>query len=116
MSPSPEWQVLLEGFRPLFTKPGYRYFCAFVLVFAHLDRRLWVTQVILAGLVERHFTSFYRFLRRAAGPSPPFASTSGSSAKSAARTEPAAALSAWTIPFVARRAGSSPGWAGITTR
>jgi hypothetical protein len=64
MSPSPEWQVLLEGFRPLFTKPGYRYFCAFVLVFAHLDRRLWVTQVVLAGLIERHFTSFYRFLRQ----------------------------------------------------
>jgi hypothetical protein len=64
MAPSPEWQVLLEGFRPLFTKPGYRYFCAFVLVFAHLDRRLWVTQVVLAGAVERHFTSYYRFLRQ----------------------------------------------------
>ena len=62
--PSPEWQVLLEPFRTLFTKPGYRYFCAFVLVFAHLDRRLWVTKVILTGLIpERHFTSFYRFLR-----------------------------------------------------
>jgi DDE superfamily endonuclease len=66
MRPSPEWQVLLEPFRSLFTKPGYRYFCAFVLVFAHLDRRLWVTQVILAGLVDRHFTSFYRFLREGA--------------------------------------------------
>jgi hypothetical protein len=61
--PSPEWEVLLEPFRPLFTKPGYRYFCAFVLVLAHLDRRLWVTQVILSRLVDRHFTSFYRFLR-----------------------------------------------------
>jgi DDE superfamily endonuclease len=61
--PSPEWEVLLEPFRPLFTKPGYRYFCAFVLVLAHLDRRLWVTQVILARQVDRHFTSFYRFLR-----------------------------------------------------
>jgi hypothetical protein len=61
--PSPEWEVLLEPFRPLFTTPGYRYFCAFVRVLAHLDRRLWVTQVILAGLVDRHFTSFYRFLR-----------------------------------------------------
>jgi hypothetical protein len=40
MFPSPEWQVLLAWLRPLFTKPGYRYFCAFVLVFAHLDRRL----------------------------------------------------------------------------
>lgn len=66
MTPSPDWQVLLAGFRPLFTKPGYRYFCAFVLVFAHLDRRLWVTQVILARGLERHFTSYYRFLRAGA--------------------------------------------------
>jgi hypothetical protein len=66
MCPSPEWQVLLEPFRSLFSKPGYRYFCAFVLVFAHLDRRLWVTHVILAGFVDRHFTSFYRFLREGA--------------------------------------------------
>lgn len=64
MHPSPEWEVLLEPFRPLFTRAGFGYFRAFVLVFAHLDRRLWVTQVILAGWVEgRHFTSFYRFLR-----------------------------------------------------
>src|SRR6266571_3514519 len=62
--PSPEWEVLLEPFRPLFSQPGFRYFCAFVLVFAHLDRRLWVTRVILSGLIaDRHFTSFYRFLR-----------------------------------------------------
>lgn len=66
MTPSPDWQVLLAGFRPLFTKPGYRYFCAFVLVFAHLDRRLWVTQVILARGLERHFTSYHRFLRTGA--------------------------------------------------
>jgi hypothetical protein len=66
LRPSPEWEVLLEPFRDLFTQAGYRYFCAFVLVFAHLERRLWVTQVILAGLVDgRHFTSFYRFLREA---------------------------------------------------
>jgi SRSO17 transposase len=64
--PSPEWEVLLEPFRPLFTQPGYRYFCAFVRVLAHLDRRLWVTHVILAGRVDRHFTSFYRFLREGA--------------------------------------------------
>src|SRR5690348_10197745 len=63
MRPSPEWEVLLEPFQPLFTLRGYRYFCAFVLAFAHLDRRLWVTQVILAGWVDRHFASFYRFLR-----------------------------------------------------
>jgi hypothetical protein len=66
MAPSPEWNVLLEPFRPLFTKPGYRYFCAFVLVLAHLDRRLWVTQVILSRPFDRHFTSFYRFLREGA--------------------------------------------------
>ncbi len=66
MVPSPEWQVLLDPFRPLFTRPGYRYFCAFVFVLAHLDRRLWVTQVILSGLVDRHFTSFYRFLSHGA--------------------------------------------------
>src|SRR5947209_8844185 len=62
--PSPEWQVLLEPFRDLFTKAGFRYFVAFVLTFAHLDRRLHVTAVLLSGLVEgRHFTSVYRFLR-----------------------------------------------------
>jgi hypothetical protein len=62
--PSPEWEILLDPFRSLFTRAGFGYFRAFVLVFAHLDRRLWVTQVILSGLVEgRHFTSFYRFLR-----------------------------------------------------
>jgi hypothetical protein len=64
---SPEWEVLLTPFRPLFTAPGYRYFCAFVLVFAHLDGRLHVTQVLLSGLLEgRHFTSAYRFLREGA--------------------------------------------------
>lgn len=66
MAPSPTWQVLLEPFRPLFTRAGYRYFCAFVCVFAHLDRRLWVTQVVLSGLIDRHFTSFYRFLSHGA--------------------------------------------------
>jgi hypothetical protein len=64
LHPSPEWQVLFEPFRPLFSRAGYRYCCAFLLVFAHLDGRLWVTTVILSGLVEeRHWTSFYRFLR-----------------------------------------------------
>ena len=60
---SPAWSVLLEPFESCFTRPGYRYFCAFVVVFAHIDGRLWVTQVVLSGLVDRHFTSFYRFLR-----------------------------------------------------
>jgi len=66
MRSSPEWDVLLEPFASCFTRPGYRYFCAFVLVFAHLDQRLWVTQVVLSGLVDRHFTSFYRYLRAGA--------------------------------------------------
>jgi hypothetical protein len=63
MPSSPEWDILLAPFASCFTRPGYRYFCAFVLVFAHLDGRLWVTQVVLSGFVDRHFTSFYRFLR-----------------------------------------------------
>jgi hypothetical protein len=64
LHPSPEWEILLEPFRHLFTKPGYRHFCAFVVAFAHLDRRLHVTAVILSGLAPgRHFTSVYRFLR-----------------------------------------------------
>ena len=53
MRPSPEWNVLLAPFESLFTQPGYRYFCAFVLVFAHIDQRLWVTQVVLSGLVQK---------------------------------------------------------------
>lgn len=63
-SPSPDWEVLLEPFQSLFTKPGFRYFGAFVRVFAHLDGRLLVTQVILTGLLERHYTNFYRFLEQ----------------------------------------------------
>lgn len=66
MPTSPDWDILLEPFASCFTRPGFRYFRAFVLVFAHLDHRLWVTQVVLSGLVDRHFTSFYRFLREGA--------------------------------------------------
>jgi hypothetical protein len=62
LQPSPDWEVLLEPFQSLFSKPGFRYFRVFVFVFAHLDGRLWVTQVILANLLSRHFTNFYRFL------------------------------------------------------
>jgi hypothetical protein len=62
MRPSPAWEVLLEPFQSLFTQPGFRYFRVFVFVFAPLDGRLWVTQVLLANLLERHFTNFYRFL------------------------------------------------------
>lgn len=62
LQPSPDWEVLLEPFQSLLTKAGFRYFRAFVVVFAHLDGRLWVTQVVLSHLVSRHFTNFYRFL------------------------------------------------------
>jgi hypothetical protein len=33
------------------------------VAFAHLDGRLWVTQVILSQMLARHFTNFYRFLQ-----------------------------------------------------
>jgi hypothetical protein len=62
MRPTPDWEVLLKPFQSLFTKPGFRYFRVFVLVFAHLDGRLWVTSVILSNLLSRHYTNFYRFL------------------------------------------------------
>lgn len=62
---SPDWKVLLEPFQSLFTKPGYRLFCAFVMAFAHLDGRLQVTQVVLTSGLNRHFTCFHKFLSRA---------------------------------------------------
>ncbi len=60
---SPEWEVLFAPFQSLFSAPGFRYFCVFVRVLAHLDGRLWVTHTVLAGLLTRHWTNFYRFLR-----------------------------------------------------
>lgn len=66
LRPSPEWDILLAPFESLFTKSGYRYFRAFVLAFAHLDRRLWVTQVVLQSGLARGFPCFYQFLDRAA--------------------------------------------------
>jgi hypothetical protein len=62
LCPSPDWEVLLQPFQSLFTKPGFRYFRVFVFVFAHLDGRLFVTKVILSNLLRRHFTNFYGFL------------------------------------------------------
>ncbi len=59
---SPDWNVLLAPFQSLFSKAGFRYFCAFVRVFAHLDDRLWVTQVIPAKHLERHWTNYCPFL------------------------------------------------------
>ena len=63
---SPDWNILLDPFQSLFSKPGFRYFCVFVRVFAHLDGRLWVTRVVLSRLLARHWTNFYRFLRSSA--------------------------------------------------
>jgi hypothetical protein len=63
LQPSPDWEVLLQPFQSLFSKPGFRYFRAFVVAFAHIDGRLWVTQVILSKLLARHYTNFYRFLQ-----------------------------------------------------
>lgn len=60
---SPDWDVLLEPFQSLFSKPGFRYFCVFVRILAHLDGRLWVTHAVLSGLLARHWTNFYQFLR-----------------------------------------------------
>lgn len=66
LSPSPAWEVRLAPFRSLFTQPGFRFFCAFMLTLAHTDGRLWVTSVVLSGLLDRHFTRFYGFLRQGA--------------------------------------------------
>jgi hypothetical protein len=63
LSPSPAWEIRLASFRSLFTRPGFRLFCAFVLTLAHTDGRLWVTSVALSGLLDRHFTRFYGFLK-----------------------------------------------------
>ena len=60
----PDWEFLLQPFQSLFSKTGFRYFCVFVMVLAHLDKRMCVTKVILAQYWIRHFTNFYRFLDR----------------------------------------------------
>ena len=66
LRPSPAWDILLVPFESLFTKSGYRYFRAFVIAFAHLHRRLWVTQVVLCSGVQRGYPSFCQFLDRGA--------------------------------------------------
>lgn len=66
LSVSPGWKVRLEAFRSLFTQPGFRHFSAFMLVLAHTDGRLWVTSVVLSGLLDRHFSRFYAFLKEGA--------------------------------------------------
>ncbi len=60
---SPDWTVLFDPFQSLFSKPAFRYFCVFVRVLAHLDGRVWVTSAVLSGLLDRHWTNLYRFLR-----------------------------------------------------
>ncbi|MCC6443183.1 MAG: transposase [Armatimonadetes bacterium] len=59
---TPDWEILLSPFQSLLSPTGFRYFRAFVLTFAHLDGRLWVTQVLLTHWLGRHFTHVYRFL------------------------------------------------------
>jgi hypothetical protein len=66
LSASPAWKVRLQAFRSLFTQPGFRLFSAFVLVLAHTDTRLWVSSVVLSGLLDRHFSRLYAFLREGA--------------------------------------------------
>jgi hypothetical protein len=61
-SATPDWEILLAPFQSLLSPTGFRYFRAFVLTFAHLDGRLWVTQVCLTHWLGRHFTNVYRFL------------------------------------------------------
>jgi hypothetical protein len=66
MQSTSDWNALLEPFQSQFTRPGFALFRAFVLTLAHLDGRLWVTQVALTGLADRHFTCYYRFLKHGA--------------------------------------------------
>ena len=65
LCPSPAWTILLQAYNSFFTKPGYLYFCAFLVVLAHQDGRICVTQVVLSRLLERHYTCFHQFLSRA---------------------------------------------------
>jgi len=63
MIPPPEWNALLEPFRPYFTQHGFRFFTAFIIVCSQIDRRLHVTHVAFSGLVRCHYTRFYAFLK-----------------------------------------------------
>lgn len=64
----PDWEVLPEPFRSLFSRAGFRYFGVFVRTFPPRDRRLRVTQVVRSGMLGRHWTPYYRFLRPPAWP------------------------------------------------
>ena len=53
---------LLERYRPLFTKPSFEYFTAFMRCFMGSDQKKCVTTVFWESLSEKHFSTFYRFL------------------------------------------------------
>jgi hypothetical protein len=65
LRPSREWEILRQPFEACFTKPTYQLLRAFVWALAHLDQRLWITQVILTAGLQRHWTGLPRFLSRA---------------------------------------------------
>ena len=53
---------LLERYRPLFTKPSFEYFTAFMRCFMGSDQKKYVTTVFWESLSGKHFSTFYRFL------------------------------------------------------
>jgi hypothetical protein len=53
---------LLEKYRPLFTKPSFEHFTAFMRCFMGSDQKKCVTTVFWESLSEKHFSTFYRFL------------------------------------------------------
>jgi hypothetical protein len=55
-------QGLLDRYRPLFTRPSFEYFTAFMRCFMGSDQKKCVTTVFWESLSEKHFSTFYRFL------------------------------------------------------
>ena len=55
-------QELLDHYRPLFTKPSFEYFTAFMRCFMGSDQKKCVTTVFWESLSQKHFSTFYRFL------------------------------------------------------
>jgi hypothetical protein len=53
---------LLDRYRPIFTKPSFEYFKAFMRCFMGSDQKKCVTTVFWESLSEKHFSTFYRFL------------------------------------------------------
>ncbi len=53
---------LLDRYRPVFTKPSFEYFTAFMRCFMGSDQKKCVTTVFWESLSEKHFSTFYRFL------------------------------------------------------